>query len=86
MTLAALGAVGLLMHIIRMSAQNNLALQSGAWWEIWPPCIAIMLTGAALVLVNFAVDEITNPQLKASRKLGRIKRFLTRRGRGADVF
>ena len=36
--------------------------------------------------INFAVDEITNPQLKASRKLGRIKRFLTRRGRGADVF
>jgi peptide/nickel transport system permease protein len=67
-------------------AQNNLALQSGAWWEIWPPCIAIMLTGAALVLVNFAVDEITNPQLKASRKIGRIKRFLIRRGRGADVF
>jgi peptide/nickel transport system permease protein len=67
-------------------AQRNLALQSGAWWEIWPPCIAIMLTGAALVLINFAVDEITNPQLKASRKLGRIKAFLTRRGRGADVF
>jgi peptide/nickel transport system permease protein len=67
-------------------AQNNLALQSGAWWEIWPPCIAIMLTGAALVLVNFAVDEITNPQLKASRKIGRIKKFLMRRGRSADVF
>lgn len=66
--------------------QKNLALQSGAWWEIWPPCIAIMLTGAALVLVNFAVDEITNPQLKASRKIGRIKRFLSRRGRSADVF
>jgi peptide/nickel transport system permease protein len=67
-------------------AQNNLALQSGAWWEIWPPCIAIMLTGAALVMVNFAVDEITNPQLKASRKIGRIRRFLVSRGRGADVF
>ncbi len=67
-------------------AQNNLALQSGAWWEIWPPCIAIMVTGAALVLVNFAVDEMTNPQLKASRKIGRIRRFLTRRGRSADVF
>ena len=66
--------------------QKNLALQSGAWWEIWPPCIAIMLTGAALVLVNFAVDEITNPQLKASRKIGRIRRFLSRRGRSADVF
>jgi peptide/nickel transport system permease protein len=67
-------------------AQNNLALQSGAWWEIWPPCVAIMLTGAALVLINFAVDEITNPQLKASRKIGLIRKFLQRRGRSADVF
>ncbi|HWV19807.1 MAG TPA: ABC transporter permease [Devosia sp.] len=67
-------------------AQNNMALQVGAWWEIWPPAIAIMLTGAALVMINFAVDEITNPQLKASRKIGRIRRFLARRGRSADVF
>jgi peptide/nickel transport system permease protein len=67
-------------------AQNNMALQSGAWWEIWPPAIAIMLTGAALVMINFAVDEITNPQLKASRGIGRIKRYLSRRGRSADVF
>lgn len=67
-------------------AQRNLALQSGAWWEVWPPCVAIMATGAALVLVNFAVDEITNPQLKASRRIGKIRRFLGRRGRSADVF
>ncbi len=67
-------------------AQNNMALQSNAWWEIWPPCIAIMLTGVGLVLVNFAVDEITNPQLKASRRIGRIRQFLSRRGRSADVF
>ncbi|SMQ60421.1 peptide/nickel transport system permease protein [Devosia lucknowensis] len=67
-------------------AQNNLALQTGAWWEIWPPAIAIMLTGAALVMINFAVDEITNPQLKASRRIGRIRKFLKRRGRSADVF
>lgn len=67
-------------------AQNNLALQSNAWWEIWPPCIAIMLTGAALVMVNFSVDEITNPQLRASRKIGLIRKFLRSRGRSADVF
>ena len=67
-------------------AQNNMALQTGAWWEIWPPAIAIMLTGAALVMINFAVDEITNPQLKALRGIGRIKRYLSRRGRSADVF
>jgi peptide/nickel transport system permease protein len=67
-------------------AQRNMAMQSGAWWEIWPPCFMIMITGAALVMVNFAVDEITNPQLKASRKIGRIRQFLSRRGRSADVF
>lgn len=67
-------------------AQKNIALEVGAWWEVWPECIAIMVTGAALVLINFAVDEITNPQLKASRKIGRIRRFLARRGRSADVF
>lgn len=67
-------------------AQNNLALQSNAWWEIWPPCIAIMLTGAALVMVNFSVDEITNPQLRSARKIGLIRKFLTSRGRSADVF
>ena len=45
-----------------------------------------MVTGAALVLVNFAVDEITSPQLRATRRIGRIRAFLKRRGRSADVF
>lgn len=67
-------------------AQRAQALQVGAWWEIWPPAIAIMLTGAALVLINFGVDEITSPQLRAGRISGRIKRFLKARGRSADVF
>ncbi len=66
-------------------AQKNLALQSGAWWEVWPPCIAIMATGAALVLINFAIDEITNPQLRATRLVGRIRRFLHLRGRSVDL-
>ncbi|WEK06818.1 MAG: ABC transporter permease [Candidatus Devosia phytovorans] len=67
-------------------AQRAQALQVGAWWEIWPPAVAIMLTGAALVLINFGVDEITSPQLRAARIGGRIKRFLKRRGRSVDVF
>jgi len=66
-------------------SQNNMALQSGAWWEVWPPCIAIMVTGAALVLINFAIDEVTNPQLKASRRIGLIRRFLGQRGRSPDL-
>jgi len=65
-------------------AMRAQALQTGAWYEIWPPAIAIMLTGAALVMVNFAVDEITNPQLAATRRIGPIRRFLKRRHRSAD--
>jgi peptide/nickel transport system permease protein len=67
-------------------AMRAQALQTGAWYEIWPPAIAIMVTGAALVLVNFAIDEITSPQLRATRRIGRIRSFLKRRGRSADVF
>ncbi len=66
-------------------AMRAQALQTGAWWEVWPPAIAIMVTGAALVLINFAVDEITNPQLRAGRNIRRVKAFLKRRGRSVDV-
>lgn len=66
-------------------AMRAQALQTGAWYEIWPPAIAIMITGAALVLINFAVDEITSPQLRAARRAGPMRRFLRRRGRSVDV-
>lgn len=65
-------------------AMRAQALQTGGWFEVWPPAIAIMVTGAALVLVNFAVDEIANPQLAATRRIGPIRRFLKRRNRSAD--
>jgi peptide/nickel transport system permease protein len=66
-------------------AMRAQALQTGAWYEIWPPAIAIMITGAALVLINFAVDEITSPQLRSARRAGPMRRFLRRRGRSVDV-
>ncbi len=45
-------------------AQANGALLSGAWWWFLPPGICIALTGTAFVLVNFAIDEISNPKLR----------------------
>ena len=67
-------------------AQKNAALVTGAWWEVWPPCVAIMVTAAALVLINFSVDELTSPQLRAARNSGRIRKYLRLRKRSPDVF
>ncbi len=61
-------------------AQSNQALKFGAWWEIFPEAIAIMWTGAALVMINFSVDQITNPQLAANKGSGKIRKFLKSRG------
>ena len=45
-------------------AQSNGALLSGAWWWFLPPGLCIALVGTAFVLVNFAIDEISNPRLR----------------------
>jgi peptide/nickel transport system permease protein len=47
-----------------MWAQNSSAILAGAWWDLAAPCVAIALVGAALALLNFSIDEITNPRLK----------------------
>jgi len=44
-------------------AQNNQALLTGAWWTFIPPGIAIASVGLALTLINYGIDEITNPRL-----------------------
>ena len=44
-------------------AQNNQALLTGAWWTFVPPGVAIALVGLSLTLINYAIDEITNPRV-----------------------
>lgn len=58
-------------------AQNNLALQRGAWWWFVPAGACIALLGMALTLVNFGIDEIVNPRLRST---GLHARSLRRRG------
>ncbi|WP_327586151.1 ABC transporter permease [Nonomuraea sp. NBC_00507] len=41
------------------------ALMTGAWWAFVPSGLCIALVAFALALVNYAVDEITNPRLRA---------------------
>ncbi|MGB4530773.1 MAG: ABC transporter permease, partial [Limnochordia bacterium] len=45
-------------------ARNSAALLYGAWWWFLPPGLAIGLLGTALALLNFAIDEISNPKLR----------------------
>jgi len=46
-------------------AANNQALLTESWWTIVPTGLAIALVGFSLVMINFAIDEVTNPRLKA---------------------
>ena len=46
-------------------AQNDSALQAGAWWWFVPPGLCIALVGTGLALLNFGFDEMTNPRLRS---------------------
>ena len=46
-------------------AQQQGALLRGMWWWFLPPGICIALIGFATAMVNFGLDEITNPSLNA---------------------
>jgi peptide/nickel transport system permease protein len=50
-------------------AQNSDALLLGAWWTFVAPGLGIALTASALALINFGVDERSNPRLRAFRLL-----------------
>jgi peptide/nickel transport system permease protein len=48
-------------------AANDGALMSGHWWAFVPSGAAIALVAFALALINYGVDEITNPRLRTTR-------------------
>jgi peptide/nickel transport system permease protein len=60
-------------------AQQGNALLGGMWWWFAPPGLCIALLGASVTLVNFGIDEISNPRLRNAR------RALVRRARQAAV-
>jgi peptide/nickel transport system permease protein len=48
-------------------ASNDSALLTKSWWTFVPTGLSIALVGFALSLLNFAVDEVTDPSFKAER-------------------
>jgi peptide/nickel transport system permease protein len=61
-------------------AQNNAGLLVGAWWTFVPAGLCIALVAFALALVNNAIDEITNPRLRAQKVRSRVLRRVSVRG------
>lgn len=49
-------------------AGNNAGLLTGAWWTFVPAGMCIALVAASLAMLNYAMDEITNPRLRVERE------------------
>lgn len=62
-------------------AQQQGALLRGLWWWFLPPGACIALIGFATAMVNFGLDEITNPALNA-KLAARTRDFNNQRERG----
>ncbi|OIV39494.1 ABC transporter permease [Mangrovactinospora gilvigrisea] len=62
-------------------AHSQSAILNGQWWWFVPPGLCIAVLGMATALVNFGIDEITNPRLSAAgRRL--VKKFHAARAAG----
>jgi peptide/nickel transport system permease protein len=48
-------------------SQNNQALLTGAWWTFIPPGVCIALVGFSLTMINYGLDEVTNPRLRKEK-------------------
>lgn len=49
-------------------SSNNASLLQGAWWQFIPAGACIAIASGCLALLNFAIDEITNPRLRTARR------------------
>lgn len=50
------------------NAQTQGALLNSWWWWFVTPGLCIALVGLATALINFGIDEVSNPQLSAVRR------------------
>jgi peptide/nickel transport system permease protein len=58
------GANGVSWGVTLFWAQNNAALETGAWWHFVFPGMALALTATSLIFINYGIDEISNPRLQ----------------------
>ncbi|MFA0414253.1 ABC transporter permease [Vibrio renipiscarius] len=61
--------------IMLYNVQTSSSMLIGAWWELLAPCLALVFLMTGLALLNFAVDEIANPQLRSHKGMKRWKKL-----------
>lgn len=60
-------------------AQNNAGLLTGAWWTFVPSGTAIALVAFSMSLINYAIDEVTNPRLRSQRSTNEVLKKSSRK-------
>jgi peptide/nickel transport system permease protein len=53
-------------------AQNDAGLLTGAWWTFLPAGVCIALVAFAFAMINYGIDEITNPRLRARSGIDKV--------------
>lgn len=53
--------------VILNQAETNSALLQGAWFWFLPPGLCIGVFSLGLALINYAIDEVTNPKLRVQK-------------------
>jgi peptide/nickel transport system permease protein len=53
-------------------AQNGGAILQGAWWTFVPSGLCVALVAFGLSFINYALDEVTNPRLRAEKELNHL--------------
>jgi peptide/nickel transport system permease protein len=48
-------------------ATNDLALLTGSWWTYVPTGLCVALVSFGMTLINYGIDEISNPRLLSER-------------------
>lgn len=67
-------------------ATNDQALLTASWWTFVPTGLGVALVGFALAMINFGIDEVTNPRLGVERQWKvRLKRLGMRPGTSTPV-
>lgn len=60
--------------VMLYNAQQTSALRIGAWWEILAPSVALASLAIGLALINFSIDEVSNPKLRAQKIMAKFRR------------